>query len=132
VFFYPGFFCIFSPFYGSACVELIGFIIFIECTVSDQVEFFVRDGEWFPEPVNNDLVKIDYGSPRSCGLEAESTGSEGSEHFFRFKKQEGGGGWCDKLLIGEMTLKLEGEGKLVLKVWNKKKTIVESAELTKK
>jgi hypothetical protein len=72
---------------------------------------------------------LHYGATRRCQLEAESAGSEGNLHHFRFK--ESNGGFCDKLFNGAMSLKVNPDGTLTLRVWCTDKGIDESVGLEK-
>jgi hypothetical protein len=69
---------------------------------------------------------LHYGPPRSCELEAESTGSKDNLYYFRFKKASGG--FCDPLFNEEMSLQVN-KGTLTLHVW--RKDFDESVELEK-
>jgi hypothetical protein len=71
---------------------------------------------------------LHYGPPRSCQLEAESTGSKDNLYYFRFKTASGG--FCDPLFNGEMSLQVN-KATLTLRVWQKDKDIDESVELEK-
>jgi hypothetical protein len=99
------------------------------------------EGEWLgfitqPERIRVELTvkptmecELHYGSPRSCGLVAESTGSDDNLYYFKFK--EASGGFCDDLFNQEMTLRVNPEGTVTLRVWAKDKGIDESVELKK-
>ncbi len=80
--------------------------------------------------LGEDSADFHYGVPRSCRLFAEYSGEHDGAHFFSFKTANGG--FCDRLVSGFMTLRLDGDTRLAFEVSSKDLQTKESGTLAKR
>ena len=79
--------------------------------------------------LGEDGAQFHYGVPRSCNLVAEYSGEIENAQFFSFKSANGG--FCDRLIDGLMTLRLNDQETLSFDVRSQKKTVEEKGTLKK-